>query len=153
MGERFNALPGMSCQPAEGAMYLFPSIDMPKRAVEEAEKSDKSPDTMYALDLLGMFIVSPKLNRLIMCLQMRPGFVRWRDQDSVKSLELIISVLRRCVREWRSTWGRLRSFTRTSWRSGHEWAQTGCFDTLHYTLDAVLRTYESDARIIPGMKS
>ena len=52
MADRFNALEGMSCQPAEGAMYLFPSIEMPKRAVEEAEKR---ADVMYALDLLGAF--------------------------------------------------------------------------------------------------
>ncbi|ORY32132.1 transaminase [Naematelia encephala] len=52
MAERFNALPGMSCQPAEGAMYLFPRIDMPKKAIEEAEKRGKEADVMYALDLL-----------------------------------------------------------------------------------------------------
>lgn len=58
MADRFNALEGMSCQPAEGAMYLFPSIEMPKRAVEEAEKRGKKADVMYALDLLGAFFFS-----------------------------------------------------------------------------------------------
>ena len=53
MAERFNVLPGMSCQPAEGAMYLFPRIDMPKRAIDEAKKTEKEADVMYALDLLG----------------------------------------------------------------------------------------------------
>lgn len=52
MADRFNALEGMSCQPAEGAMYLFPKIEMPKRAEEEAEKRGKKADVMYALDLL-----------------------------------------------------------------------------------------------------
>jgi len=52
MAERFNSLPGMSCQPAEGAMYLFPRIDIPPRAVAEAKKRGKEPDVMYALDLL-----------------------------------------------------------------------------------------------------
>ena len=56
MADRFNALEGMSCQPAEGAMYLFPKIEMPKRAEEEAEKRGKKADVMYALDLLGMFV-------------------------------------------------------------------------------------------------
>lgn len=53
MGERFNALDGMSCQPADGAMYLFPKIDMPQKAIEEAKKQGKEADVMYALDLLG----------------------------------------------------------------------------------------------------
>lgn len=55
MADRFNALEGMSCQPAEGAMYLFPQIVMPKKAEEEAERRGKKADVMYALDLLGMF--------------------------------------------------------------------------------------------------
>jgi alanine transaminase len=53
MYERFNKLKGMSCQPAEGAMYLFPRIDMPEKAIEEAKKRGKEADVMYALDLLG----------------------------------------------------------------------------------------------------
>lgn len=55
MSEKFNALEGMSCQKAEGAMYLFPSIEMPKKALDEAEKRGKKADVMYALDLLGTF--------------------------------------------------------------------------------------------------
>jgi hypothetical protein len=43
----------MSCVPADGAMYLLPKIDMPKRAIEEAEKRGKKADVMYTLDLLG----------------------------------------------------------------------------------------------------
>ncbi len=53
MHEHFNKLPGMSCQPAEGAMYLFPKIDMPEGALEAAEKQGKKADVMYALELLG----------------------------------------------------------------------------------------------------
>lgn len=34
-------------------MYLFPNVDMPERAIEEAHSSGKEPDVMYALDLLG----------------------------------------------------------------------------------------------------
>ncbi|ORX38241.1 transaminase [Kockovaella imperatae] len=52
MGERFNSLPGMSCQPADGAMYLFPRIEMPQKAIAEAKKQGKAADVMYALDLL-----------------------------------------------------------------------------------------------------
>lgn len=57
MVEKFNALDGMSCQKADGAMYLFPSIEMPKKALEEAEKRGKPADVMYALDLLGEYLV------------------------------------------------------------------------------------------------
>lgn len=53
MSERFNSLPGMSCVPADGAMYLLPKIDMPEKALKEAEKRGKKADVMYTLDLLG----------------------------------------------------------------------------------------------------
>ncbi|KAK4689616.1 alanine transaminase, partial [Tremellales sp. Uapishka_1] len=52
MVEKFNQLKGMSCQPAEGAMYLFPRIDIPQKAIDEAKKRGKDADVMYALDLL-----------------------------------------------------------------------------------------------------
>ncbi|WWC93301.1 hypothetical protein V866_000134 [Kwoniella sp. B9012] len=52
MAEHFNKLPGMSCNDAEGAMYLFPKIEMPQKAIEEAKKRGKEADVMYALDLL-----------------------------------------------------------------------------------------------------
>ena len=55
MSERFNALDGMSCVPADGAMYLLPKIDMPKKAIEEAGKRGKKADVMYTLDMLGEF--------------------------------------------------------------------------------------------------
>lgn len=53
MCERFNALPGMSCQPAEGAMYLFPQIEMPEKAIRKAKELGKPADVMYALEMLG----------------------------------------------------------------------------------------------------
>ncbi|KAK8854549.1 hypothetical protein IAR55_003288 [Kwoniella newhampshirensis] len=52
MAEHFNKMEGVSCNPAEGAMYLFPRIDMPQKAIEEAKKRGKEADVMYALDLL-----------------------------------------------------------------------------------------------------
>jgi alanine transaminase len=56
MADKFNSLPGMSCQPADGAMYLFPKIDIPQKAIDEAKKRGKEADVMYALDLLGEFV-------------------------------------------------------------------------------------------------
>ncbi|WVN86275.1 uncharacterized protein L203_101438 [Cryptococcus depauperatus CBS 7841] len=52
MAEHFNKMEGVFCNNAEGAMYLFPRIDMPPKAIEAAKKLGKEADVMYALDLL-----------------------------------------------------------------------------------------------------
>ncbi|GBG32445.1 Alanine aminotransferase 1 [Hondaea fermentalgiana] len=53
MMERFlNDIPGVSCQPLSGAMYAFPSIELPAEFVENARREGKAPDTAYALSLL-----------------------------------------------------------------------------------------------------
>ena len=59
MSDRFNALPGMSCQPADGAMYLLPRLEIPDKAVAEAKKRGKEADVMYCLDMLGEWIQIP----------------------------------------------------------------------------------------------
>ena len=48
----FNAMPGVSCQPTEGAMYAFPSIALPPRFVQHAQAQGKAPDVLYCLSLL-----------------------------------------------------------------------------------------------------
>eukprot|EP00005_Dracoamoeba_jomungandri_P006001 CAMPEP_0174262176 /NCGR_PEP_ID=MMETSP0439-20130205/12818_1 /TAXON_ID=0 /ORGANISM="Stereomyxa ramosa, Strain Chinc5" /LENGTH=471 /DNA_ID=CAMNT_0015346833 /DNA_START=171 /DNA_END=1586 /DNA_ORIENTATION=- len=48
-----NQMEGVSCNPAEGAMYLFPSIRIPAQACEEAKRRGKKPDTFYCLELLN----------------------------------------------------------------------------------------------------
>mmetsp|Transcript_15356 Transcript_15356/g.34413 ORF Transcript_15356/g.34413 Transcript_15356/m.34413 type:complete len:368 (-) Transcript_15356:100-1203(-) len=50
--EGLNDIPGFSCTKAAGAMYLFPSVEMPAGAVSEAKKQGVSPDTLYAVSLL-----------------------------------------------------------------------------------------------------
>lgn len=35
-----------------GAMYVFPRIDLPKRAIQAAEKEGQQPDVFYAFKLL-----------------------------------------------------------------------------------------------------
>jgi alanine transaminase len=50
--EGLNSVDGIECNPAEGAMYAFPSIKIPDKAIEYAEQHNISPDTMYALSLL-----------------------------------------------------------------------------------------------------
>mmetsp|Transcript_4653 Transcript_4653/g.9696 ORF Transcript_4653/g.9696 Transcript_4653/m.9696 type:complete len:549 (+) Transcript_4653:274-1920(+) len=47
-----DSIPGISCQPATGAMYCFPSIKMPPGAIKASNERGFSPDTLYALDLL-----------------------------------------------------------------------------------------------------
>lgn len=50
--DAFNSLPRVSCQKAEGALYLFPKIDLPASAIEKAKSLGKEPDTLYCLELL-----------------------------------------------------------------------------------------------------
>lgn len=47
-----NALEGVSCQEPEGALYVFPTITVPPRAVEAAAAAGKAPDAFYCLRLL-----------------------------------------------------------------------------------------------------
>jgi aspartate/methionine/tyrosine aminotransferase len=48
-----NKMEGISCVPSEGAMYAFPRITLPPKAVEEAKKLGKPADTLYCLELLS----------------------------------------------------------------------------------------------------
>ncbi|CAH8663579.1 unnamed protein product [Heterobilharzia americana] len=47
-----NSLPGFSCNPITGAMYAFPRIDLPKKAIEAAKSKGMEPDFMYCLEFL-----------------------------------------------------------------------------------------------------
>lgn len=47
-----NTLEGVTCNAAQGAMYAFPQIRLPPKAIEEAKKIGKSPDTFYCLSML-----------------------------------------------------------------------------------------------------
>ncbi|KAJ1910590.1 alanine transaminase [Tieghemiomyces parasiticus] len=50
--QAFNEMEGCSCNPAEGAMYLFPSIQLPPKALAAAEEAGKNPDDFYCLRML-----------------------------------------------------------------------------------------------------
>ncbi|KAL3922498.1 MAG: hypothetical protein SGILL_002175, partial [Bacillariaceae sp.] len=52
VGNGLNSIPGFSCQPAQGAMYCFPSVQLPLGAVAAASEKGMSPDTLYAVSLL-----------------------------------------------------------------------------------------------------
>mmetsp|Transcript_27798 Transcript_27798/g.60801 ORF Transcript_27798/g.60801 Transcript_27798/m.60801 type:complete len:515 (-) Transcript_27798:349-1893(-) len=47
-----SAIPGVSCQNPEGAMYAFPQIMLPPKAIAAAEAAGKAPDLFYCLALL-----------------------------------------------------------------------------------------------------
>lgn len=59
----FNGMEGVSCNESEGAMYVFPQIRLPKKAIEAAKAAGKEPDTFYCLEMLdatGVCVVNGK---------------------------------------------------------------------------------------------
>ncbi|KAM3919788.1 alanine aminotransferase 2 [Leptodactylus fuscus] len=50
--ELFNQVPGIQCNPLQGAMYAFPQIFIPLKAVKEAELLQMAPDMFYCMRLL-----------------------------------------------------------------------------------------------------
>ncbi|XP_031500467.1 alanine aminotransferase 2-like [Nymphaea colorata] len=50
--DAFNCLEGVTCNKAEGAMYLFPRIRLPQKAMEAADAAKTAPDAFYARRLL-----------------------------------------------------------------------------------------------------
>ena len=60
IARELNELPGITCNAAEGAMYLFPSLLLPKRAVSEASRLGMAADEFYCIKLLestGLVVV------------------------------------------------------------------------------------------------
>ncbi|KAE9595860.1 putative alanine transaminase [Lupinus albus] len=51
--DALNKLEGVSCNKAEGAMYLFPRIRLPEKAIKAAEAVNKAPDAFYCTRLLN----------------------------------------------------------------------------------------------------
>ncbi|XP_034039936.1 alanine aminotransferase 2-like isoform X1 [Thalassophryne amazonica] len=47
-----NTVPGISCNPVQGAMYSFPRITIPEKAVKEALAKGQLPDLFYCLKML-----------------------------------------------------------------------------------------------------
>lgn len=48
----FNSIEGFSCNPVQGAMYAFPQIKLPQKAIDAAKKAGQTPDSFYAFQLL-----------------------------------------------------------------------------------------------------
>nr|POF21801.1 alanine aminotransferase 2, mitochondrial [Quercus suber] len=51
--DALNNLEGVSCNKAEGAMYLFPRIELPQKAIKAAEAVNSAPDAFYCSRLLN----------------------------------------------------------------------------------------------------
>ncbi|XP_055524080.1 alanine aminotransferase 1 [Wyeomyia smithii] len=52
VADTFNSIEGFSCNPVQGAMYAFPQIRLPPKAIEAAKKAGQAPDVFYAFQLL-----------------------------------------------------------------------------------------------------
>lgn len=120
MCERFNQLDGMSCQPAEGAMYLFPQITMPEKAVAKAKEIGKPADVMYTLDLLGeSSLLRPCPRRPMITANAKTTLVSAPSPAlaSVRSPAPTTCASPPCAPVSRSTLARLRSSTTTLWHS------------------------------------
>ena len=52
VADTFNAIPGISSNKVAGAMYAFPKIDIPKKAIKKAGEMKVAPDFFYAMQLL-----------------------------------------------------------------------------------------------------
>jgi len=50
--EALNKLEGVTCNRAEGAMYLFPCLHLPQKAIAAAEAEKTAPDNFYCKRLL-----------------------------------------------------------------------------------------------------
>lgn len=50
--DSFNVIPGISCNPVQGAMYAFPQIKLPEKAIKKAESIGQIPDVFYAFQVL-----------------------------------------------------------------------------------------------------
>ncbi|KAI9591413.1 pyridoxal phosphate-dependent transferase [Syncephalis fuscata] len=53
LASAFNTMEGVTCNDAQGAMYLFPRIRLPQRAVDAAQQAGKLADEFYALAMLN----------------------------------------------------------------------------------------------------
>ncbi|XP_050421730.1 alanine aminotransferase 2-like isoform X2 [Adelges cooleyi] len=52
VADTFNSIPGVSCNPVQGAMYAFPQIQLPEKAIKEAKNQGIDPNAFYAFQLL-----------------------------------------------------------------------------------------------------
>jgi alanine transaminase len=49
---KLNQIPGISCNPIQGALYAFPRIEIPEKAIKKARVQGVEPDFLYCMELL-----------------------------------------------------------------------------------------------------
>jgi alanine transaminase len=52
VADTFNSIEGFTCNTVQGAMYAFPQLHLPKKAIEAAKKAGQPADVFYAFQLL-----------------------------------------------------------------------------------------------------
>jgi len=52
VAETFNSMEGMTCNTVQGAMYAFPQLHLPPKAVAKAKENGQAADVFYAFQLL-----------------------------------------------------------------------------------------------------
>nr|CAD7194760.1 unnamed protein product [Timema douglasi] len=52
VADSFNSFEGFSCNTVQGAMYAFPQLKIPEKAIKKAESLKQQPDVFYAFQLL-----------------------------------------------------------------------------------------------------
>ncbi|KAI6238262.1 Alanine transaminase [Aphelenchoides fujianensis] len=60
VSEAYNSIEGVTCNPVAGAMYAFPSIQLPPKAIEKAKAEGVAPDFFYVrrfLEETGVCVV------------------------------------------------------------------------------------------------
>ena len=61
VADTFNSMEGFTCNTVQGAMYAFPRLHLPEKAIAKAKQLGQAPDVFYAFQLLentGICIVS-----------------------------------------------------------------------------------------------
>lgn len=58
VADTFNSMEGIKSNTVSGAMYAFPRIDLPMKAIEKAKKLNCQPDFLYAKEFLEQYGVS-----------------------------------------------------------------------------------------------
>merc|ERR1712013_495473 len=67
VAETLNSIEGITCNPVMGAMYAFPQIHLPKKAIAAAKEAGMAADAFYAFALLEATGIC------IMMMSFRPG--------------------------------------------------------------------------------
>lgn len=52
VADTFNSIDGFTCQTVQGAMYAFPRLHLPEKAIAKAKEAGQAPDVFYAFQLL-----------------------------------------------------------------------------------------------------